>query len=61
MKTADPLRIIVFRVRKQWDYCYHVLICMVKIKVRSRVLQGPITRAVNPHVIKYGELIGKEL
>ena len=24
------LRTVVFRVRKQWDYCCHVLICMVK-------------------------------
>ena len=29
------LRTIVFRVRKQWHYCCHVLICMVKIIVRS--------------------------
>ena len=30
MKTVDWLWTIVFRVRKQWDYCCHVLICMVK-------------------------------
>ena len=35
MQTADWLRTIVFRVRKQWDYCCHVLICMVKTIVRS--------------------------
>ena len=35
MKTADSLRSIVFRVRKKWDCCYHVLICMVKTIVRS--------------------------
>ena len=35
MHTADWLRTIVFRVRKQWDYCCHVLICMVKTIVRS--------------------------
>ena len=61
MQTVDWLRTIVVKVRKQWDYCCHVLICMVKTKVRSRVLHGPITKAVNPYVIKYGELIGKEL
>ena len=48
MQTSDQLRTIVFRVRKQWDYCCHVLICMVKTIVRIRVLHGPITRAVNP-------------
>ena len=26
---------IVFRAKKQWDYCCQVLICMVKTKVRS--------------------------
>ena len=35
MQTADWLRTIVFRVRKQWDYFCHVLICMVKTIVRS--------------------------
>ena len=30
MQTASRLRTIVFRVRKQWHYCCHVLICMVK-------------------------------
>ena len=30
MQTADWLRTVVFRVRKQWDYCCHVLIRMVK-------------------------------
>ena len=35
MQTASRLRTIVFRVRKQWHYCCHVLICMVKIIVRS--------------------------
>ena len=35
MQTADWLRAIVFRVRKQWHYCCHVLIRMVKIIVRS--------------------------
>ena len=30
MQTADWLQTIVFRVRKQWDYCCHVLIRMVK-------------------------------
>ena len=35
MQTADWLRTIVFRVRKQRDYCCHVLICMVKTIVRS--------------------------
>ena len=33
MQTTDWLRTIVFRVRKQWDYFCHVLICMVKIIV----------------------------
>ena len=33
--SVDWLRTIVFRVRKQWDCCYHVLICMVKTIVRS--------------------------
>ena len=35
MQTVDQLRIIVFRVIKQWDYCCHALICMVKTIVRS--------------------------
>ena len=35
MQTADWLRTIVFRVRKQWDYCCHVLICTVKTIVCS--------------------------
>ena len=35
MQTADWLWTIVFRVRKQWDYCCHVLICMVKTIVCS--------------------------
>ena len=35
MQTADWLRTIVFRVRKQWPYCCHVLICIVKTIVRS--------------------------
>ena len=35
MQTADWLRTIVFGVRKQWDYCCHVLIYMVKTIVRS--------------------------
>ena len=35
MKTADWLLTIVFRVRKQWHYCCHVLICRVKTIVRS--------------------------
>ena len=35
MQTADWLRTIVFRVRKQCEYCCHVLICMVKTIVRS--------------------------
>ena len=34
MWTADWLWTIVFRVRKQWDYCY-ILICMVKTIVFS--------------------------
>ena len=32
MQTADSLRTIVFRVRKQWDYCCLVPICMLKKK-----------------------------
>ena len=35
MQAADWLRTIVFRVRKQWDYCCHVLICTVKTIVCS--------------------------
>ena len=35
MQTADWLKTIVFRVRKQCEYCCHVLICMVKTIVRS--------------------------
>ena len=35
VQTADWLRTIVFRARKQWDYCSHVHICMVKKIVRS--------------------------
>ena len=35
MQTADWLRTIVFRVRKQWDYCCHVIICTVKTIVCS--------------------------
>ena len=35
MQTADWLRTIVFRVRKQWDYCCHILICTVKSIVCS--------------------------
>ena len=35
MQTEDSLRSIVFRVRKQWDYCCQVLICMVKTTVHS--------------------------
>ena len=30
MQTADWLQTIVYRVRKQWHYCCHELICMVK-------------------------------
>ena len=33
MQTADWLQTIVFRVRKQWDYCCLVLISMVKTMV----------------------------
>ena len=33
IQTADCLRTIVFR--KQWDFCCHVLICMVKTIVCS--------------------------
>ena len=29
MQTVDWLQTIVFKVRKQWDYGYHVLIDMV--------------------------------
>ena len=36
MQTADWLQtIIVFRIRQQWDYCCHLLICMAKTTVRS--------------------------
>ena len=35
MQTADCLRTIVFRVRKQQDYCCDLLIYMVKTTVRS--------------------------
>ena len=35
MQTVNWLRTIVFRVRKQWDYCCHILICMVKTIVCS--------------------------
>ena len=35
MQTADGLQTIVFKVRKQWDYCSHVLISMVKTIVHS--------------------------
>ena len=35
MQTADWLQTIVFSVTKQWDYCCHVLICMVKTMVCS--------------------------
>ena len=42
MQTADRLRTIVFRVRKQWDYCCHVLIGMVK----STVCNLPFTLTV---------------
>ena len=45
MQTADWLWTIVFRVRKQWDYCCHVLICMVKTIVcslRHFTLTNPI-------------------
>ena len=34
MQTVHFLRTIFFKVRKQWDYCCHVLICMVKTIVR---------------------------
>ena len=34
--TAYSLRTIVFRVRKQWDYCCQVLISMVKTIVHSQ-------------------------
>ena len=29
--TNCRLQTIVFRVRKQWNYCCHVVICMVKL------------------------------
>ena len=32
---SDRLQTIVFRVRKQWDYHCHTLICMVKTIVHS--------------------------
>ena len=35
MQTVDQLRTIVFRVIKQWDYCCHALICVVKTIVHS--------------------------
>jgi len=35
MQTADLLRTIGFRVRKQWDHFCHVVICMVKTIVCS--------------------------
>ena len=35
MQPADFLWTIVFRVRKQWDNCCHILICMVKTIVHS--------------------------
>ena len=35
MQTVDCLWTIVFRVRKQWNYCCHILICMVKTIVCS--------------------------
>lgn len=38
MQTADWLRTIVFRVRKQWDYCCLVPICMLKTMVCSSLL-----------------------
>ena len=33
--TNCRLQTIVFRVRKQWNYCCHVVICMVKTVVCS--------------------------
>ena len=38
------LRTTVFRVRKQWHYCCHVLICMVKTIVAVRVLNWPASK-----------------
>ena len=35
VQTADWLRTIVFSARKQWDYCSHVHISLVKKIVRS--------------------------
>ena len=34
-QTEDWLRTIVFRARKQWDYCSHVHISLVKKIGRS--------------------------
>ena len=42
MKTVDWLWTIVFTVRKQWDYCCHVLICMVKTLIRKLRFPWPM-------------------
>ena len=44
------LRTIVFRVRKQWDYCCHVLICMVKTIVCS--LRFTLTDSGDSQIIR---------
>ena len=49
MQTVDWLRTIVVRVRKQWNYCCLILICMVKIIVCSL----SFTLTVHTNLLKY--------
>ena len=48
MQTADCLRTIVFRVRKQWDYYCHLLICICMLKTIVRSLRFTLT---GPHKV----------
>ena len=43
-------RTIVFRVRKQCDYCCHVLICIVKTIVRSLRFRACLNRGGGPQI-----------
>ena len=44
------LRTVVFRVRKQCDYCCHVLICIVKTIVRSLRFRACLNRGGGPQI-----------
>ena len=48
-------RTIVFRVRKQWHYCCHIVICMVKTIVRSLRFALTGVRGVRSNPLNYSQ------